>query len=454
MTRSDPRHATVVVTGLFLVGLLCGALAGRAAVARVTDPYAHLDLFARVLATIQEDYVDELTGDQLIDAAIDGMIDELDSQSRWLDSEQLQTLRDEADGTTTGIGIEVRSVDHGVQVTKVLPGSPALRQGLTAGDTIVAVDGQQLAGLRLEDVREWFDGDRGELTALTVMREGWTEPRVVEATHDTMRREAVEGALLDGVIYLRLDQFQEGSATDLLARATDLARPAGGIESVAGLVLDLRDNPGGLLTEAVAVTDLFLDDGIIVSTRGRSAEALASLAEEHLASPGGFPPDLRVVVVINGMSASASEIVAGALQDTDRATIVGERSYGKGTVQQVYMHLAPDSAALKLTVGTYTTPSGQPVAPREGRVPDVVVPWPMPPPASEQLRARLAALEQVDPDERVALLTLAAGLRDPKRARPEIPWGQPLATRVADDPQIQAALAAARSETPSPNALE
>ena len=182
----------MVATGLFVGGLLCGALAGRAAVARVQDPYAHLDLFARVLTTIQQDYVEEIPPDELIDAAIEGMVGRLDRQSRWLDNEQLQSLRDDAEGATTGIGVEVKPLDEvGVEVVRVVDGSPAERDGLNPGDRILEVDGHALAGLGLDQVREHFEGSRGERTLLTVLREGWEGPRLIETTVDRVRREVV-----------------------------------------------------------------------------------------------------------------------------------------------------------------------------------------------------------------------------------------------------------------------
>ncbi|MEZ4235987.1 MAG: S41 family peptidase [Myxococcota bacterium] len=440
MLRESPAKATLVAATLFGGGLLAGAMAGSAAVARAQDPYAHLDLFARVLTTIQQDYVEDVPTDVLVDAAIRGMISVLDPQSRWLDAEQLQSLRDEAQGTTTGLGIEVSAGPQGVEVVRVLPDSPAQRDGLAEGDRILEVDGQTLAGLDLGQIQDRFDGERGESTRLKVLRQGWEQPRTIDTIRERVRRRVVRGERLPGdLVYVRLAQFQEGVAADLGAEVEHLAGE-GGLEALHGLVLDLRDNPGGLLSEAVAVTDLFLDEGVIVSTRGRTGQP----DEVHRATLGGFPPSLPVVVLINGMSASASEIVAGALQDTGRAALVGEHSYGKGTVQQVYLHatgLVPEDrdAALKLTVGRYYTPSGQPVAPQEGRRPDELVPWPRGPDAVEQLREKLATVEmgEGDREEVEALLQRLSG---PDGARPRIAWDRAVGDRLASDPQLRRAI--------------
>jgi carboxyl-terminal processing protease len=453
--RESPAKATVIATGLFAGGILTGALAGSAAVARAQDPYAHLDLFARVLTTIQQDYVETVPTEVLVDAAIRGMVSELDSQSRWLDAEQLQHLRDEAQGTTTGLGIEVATGPEGVEVVRVMPDSPASRDGLAEGDQILEIDGRTLAGLDLGEIQARFHGERGEATRLKVLRPGWETPRTIDTTRDRVRRRVVRGERLPGdAVYVRLAQFQEGVAADLAAEVEQMAGP-GGVEALGGLIVDLRDNPGGLLSEAVAVADLFLDDGIIVSTRGRTG----SPEDVHRATVGGFPPELEVVVLINGLSASASEIVAGALQDTERALLVGEHTYGKGTVQQVYLHatgLAPPGsvvgaggaegeavardAALKLTVGRYYTPSGEPVAAVEGRRPDELVPWPRTATQVDRLRDKIGALE-LQATDRAEIDELLATLSAPEGQRAQIQWDRSARERLAHDPQLQRALA-------------
>jgi carboxyl-terminal processing protease len=409
-------------------------MTGRAAVARAQDPYAHLDLFARVLTTIERDYVEEIGADVLVDAAIRGMVGVLDDQSRWLDEDQVRELRDDAEGAVTGLGIEVGPGHDGVEIVRVAPDSPASRDGLAEGDTIVSIDGQPLSDLDLDEIRARFAGDRGETTTLTVLREGWAEPKQITTVRDRVHRTSVSGERLGEVVYARLSQFSEGAARDLRAEVEHLAGPDG-VAGLDGLVLDLRDDPGGLLSEAVAVSDLFLDEGPIVSTRGRGG------AEDAVypATVGGFPPSLQVVVLVNGMSASASEIVAGALQDTGRGVLVGERTYGKGTVQQVFLHADPEEAALKLTVGRYYTPSGEPVAREEGREPDHVVPFPRPSTSLDALRGRLIGLPEEA--ELLALLDeVAEDLPERSSGRAVIPWDRTAAQRLPDDPQLAKAL--------------
>lgn len=439
MKTTSPARATLMVTSLFLGGLIAGSLTGAAAVARAQDPYAHLDLFARVLTTIERDYVDQVSADELVDAAIEGMVRRLDRQSRWLSAEQLEHLQEDTQGAATSLGVEITPTDEGVTVTKVLPGSPALRDGLAPGDKILELDGVSLAGLELDAVKSAMEGPRGKGATLTILREGWEEPQKIQTKRDRIHVPSVETALFEQagekLAYVRLVQFQEGAAYELEQGFEALARQAGGARKLDGLILDLRDNPGGLLAEAVAVSDLFLDDGPIVSTRGRTG---ADDAEVHQARPGGFHQNLAVVVLVNGMSASASEIVAAALQETGRGTLVGERTYGKGTVQQVYRHQA-GKAALKLTVGRYYTPSGEPVADREGRMPDIQVPARTAATAVDALKQALTDLE-VDDEKRAELEALVAALPEPDTEALPIPWDKPPAERLALDPQLQAAV--------------
>ena len=445
MEADSPSRGAIVVSGLVMTGMICGAIAGQAALARAHDPYAHLDLFARVFTTVQTEYVDDVPPALLVEGAIAGMLDTLDAQSRWLSAQQLQELQDDAAGTTTGIGVTVRRTLDGIEVVEVLPDSPARRDGVAPGDRIVAIDGTPLASVTSRELPALFEGLDGQATSLTILRPGDDAPVVITTVRAAVEHPAVEADRVGSLIYARIDHFQAGVGADLedlvLARDPSTAK---------GLVLDLRDNPGGLLSEAVAVSDLFLDDGLIVATQARPSASLD--AEEHYATAGGFPADLPVVVLVNGLSASASEIVASALQDTQRARLVGETTYGKGSVQKVYTHLDPSTAdgeaALKLTVGWYTTPSGQPVAAREGRAPDVEVVFPRRPGPKQRVLDAIAALEAdlVDPPSpalaaRMAELTaLAEALPDDPRYRADLPWDLPLEKRLEADPQLRKAV--------------
>ncbi len=431
MRRYSPHRATFTVGGLFLFGLLAGSYVGTAAVARATDPYAGLDRFARMLTAIETDYVEPMEGEALLDAAVAGMVDELDPHSRWMSATAVQALEADAAGHTTGFGLEVGRTQQGVVVLKVLPGSPAAREGLQRGDKILTIDGEPLEAASFDHVKELFAGDDGQASEMQVLRDGWEAPQRVRPKREQVHLPATESGLLAGdVMYVRLIDFQQEAATELEA---DLQRLQGLASTPwAGLILDLRDNTGGLLGEAVGVTDLFIDEGVIVSVRGRRDGVTT-----HTATVGGVPQELPIAVLINGMSASASEIVAGALQDTGRATLVGTPSYGKGSVQQLYRN--PDGSALKLTVARYHRPSGAPIEARKGLVPDLHVEPDRAQGPRALLQERLGQLD-VDPDERAALQDLLEDLQERDPAVPRIPWSLPLEERTSGDPVVQAAL--------------
>ncbi|MCB9674324.1 MAG: S41 family peptidase [Alphaproteobacteria bacterium] len=439
MRRISGHRATITVGGLFVLGLASGSWVGTAAVARATDPYAGLDRFARMFTAIESDYVVPVEGETLLDAAVAGMVEQLDPHSRWMSASAVEALTADAAGNTTGFGLEVGRTRDGVVVLKVLPGSPAAREGLQRGDRILAIDGSMLDGASLDDVKKLFDGSEGQESDLEILREGWEAPQHVQTAREQVHLPATEGSLLAGdVMYVRLIDFQTDAADELMADITRLQQKAD--TKWAGLILDLRDNTGGLLSEAVQVTDLFLDEGPIVSVRGRR-DGVTS----YDATPGGVPADLPVAVLINGLSASASEIVAGALQDTHRAVLVGSQSYGKGSVQQLYRN--PDGSALKLTVARYHRPSGAAIEAREGLVPDVPVEGSHTQGPRAQIEARLAALD-VDADERAAITGLLADLEEREPSPPRIPWSRPPDERLPGDPVVQAALDALRAKAP------
>jgi len=437
MSSLSPGRATFLVTALFSVGMTTGAGTGYAAAARAQDPYHDLERFADVLWRIENNYVEPRSTDQLIDAAIRGMMSDLDEHSRWLSADEARALEQDTEGSYEGIGVEVRQAGDAFTIARVLPNGPAQFAGLAAGDKIVAVDGEPTNGLSLDDLSEKLKGPRGEEVTLSVVRPGWQGPQEIPAIRDRVHTPSVEGELLDGdLVYLHLWQFQKGSAADIQSRYKDLAS-----SKTAGLVLDLRDNPGGLLEEAVAVSDLFLDDGVIVSTRGRIEGPI-----EYDATPGGLPPDLKVVVLVNGMSASASEIVSGALQDTKRASLVGEQTYGKGSVQTLYSY--PDESALKLTIAHYYTPSGQPVADHHGRMPDVVVGFPGRPSAAENLQKKIEETPELTAADRADLMKLVGDLPAETVEGAPVPWDLHGEERIEADPQLRAAIAVVRGKTP------
>ena len=215
MSTTSPARATLLVTTLFVGGLLVGATTGVAAVARAQDAYAHLDLFARVFSAIERDYVDPIPPEVLVEGAIEGMVRKLDRQSRWLSARQMQNLQEDTEGASTGIGVEVMPTDDGVRITSVLPGSPAGRQGLSTGDRILEIDGTSLAGLTSDEIEKLVHGARGDAATLTVLPEGAETPREVRTVHDRTSLQNVEAALIDGVIYARLVQFRQGCGFEL-----------------------------------------------------------------------------------------------------------------------------------------------------------------------------------------------------------------------------------------------
>jgi carboxyl-terminal processing protease len=425
MQRNSAGQAASYVLGLFSAGLAAGGWVGSVAVARAVDPYDEVELLAHVLGTIQRDFVDPVPPGALVDAAVDGMMAALDPHSRWLSADDYAAFDLETAGTDLGIGVAVVARDGGVTIGDVVGGSPAGRDGLAPGDTLVAIDGEPVTGLTPSEIEDRLRGARGAPVTLSVVRHG--APLEVHTVRDTVHVPATTVELLpDGVAYLRLTQFQRGAAFEV----TDAMR---GLDQrgMTALVLDLRDNPGGLLEEAVGVADLFLEQGPIVTTRGR-----VDGEQVHYATPGGYA-GLPVVVLVNGRSASAAEVVAGALQDTRRAQLVGARTWGKGSVQTVYEN--EDGSAMKLTIGRYYTPSGEPVADRDGREPDVPVAMPARPTAASALRARIGALPITEP-ERAEMLALLAAIEPGSASEAPVPWTVAASERGDTDPQLARAI--------------
>ncbi len=346
------------------VGLLIGGSLASRAVADNEDTYESLEVFSQVLHRIQQDYVEETHPDELILGAINGMVHTLDPYSQYMTPEQYKAFREETSGEYHGIGVEISATEEGLRVIRPYPGSPAEKAGIRPGDLIVSVEGVAISSIGPDEAISRIKGRRGTKVRLGVLREGWEEPREFLVERDQIRTHAVSWAMLeDGYGYVRISQFQERVAEDVRKAIKAMSKQG----DLKGVVLDLRGNPGGLVDEAVRLCDLFIDHGVIVTTRGRGEP------EVERARRGGTLRDLRLTVLINGGSASASEIVAGALQDHGRAIIVGEPSYGKGSVQNI-IRLENDGA-LRLTVAKYYTPSGRPIDHDSTIMPDVPVPW-------------------------------------------------------------------------------
>jgi carboxyl-terminal processing protease len=336
---------------------------------RSTNVYEQLDLFGDIFERIRAQYVEEVDSADLIEAAIDGMLTSLDPHSSYLSPNDAADMRVQTRGEFGGLGIEVTQEDGFVKVVSPIDGTPAEDAGIESGDFITHVDGDSVLGLTLDEAVDMMRGPVGSEIIITVVREGEPEPFDVSIIRDTIKLTAVRTRLQGDAVVLRVTTFNDQTYPNLEEGLAEQIEAAGGLENIEGIVLDLRNNPGGLLNQAIRVSDAFLDKGEIVSTRGRQPED----GERYNATPGDLAEGKPIVVLINGGSASASEIVAGALQDHRRAIVVGTKSFGKGSVQTV-MPLRGEGA-MRLTTSRYYTPSGRSIQ-ALGVSPDIVVEQP------------------------------------------------------------------------------
>jgi carboxyl-terminal processing protease len=408
----------------FCGAMTSGVLADRSEVSGRPDlppaaprsslPWQEASLFAEVYERIKREYVDDVDDHALMEKAVRGMVAALDPHSAYLDSEEFDEIRLSTMGSYPGVGIEVAAEDGVVKILRPIEGSPAQQAGLLPGDEIVRIDGADI-GADLAGAIGRMRGASGSLVKLAIRREG--TPEIMEYA---LRRAQVEvhsvaqQTLAPGYGYLRITSFTETTAQDVNRAILKLKRdnPAG----IKGLVLDLRNNPGGVLEAGVAVADDFLDSGVIVSADGRTSEARFRMD----ATPGDLINGAPLVVLVNGGSASASEIVAGALKDHGRALLIGRRTYGKGSVQTV-MPLV-HGGAVKLTTSRYFTPSGGSIQ-GKGLQPDIVEDGPGEPPAELTSVRNPAPLSARDADVRLALETL-------RHQRPVTDRASPLAARA------------------------
>ncbi|MEI6729956.1 MAG: S41 family peptidase, partial [Pseudomonadota bacterium] len=334
-----------------------------ASFAEKNDIYDMLNLFGDVFQRVRSDYVEEVKDTDLIEAAINGMLSSLDPHSSYLSDKNYKEMQIQTKGEFGGLGIEV-TMDNGlVKVVTPIDDTPAFKAGVHAGDYISAINDEPIMGMTLSDAVDKMRGAPDTKIKIMILREGEKEPIEMTITRAIIKVKSVRSRSEGGVAYLRITQFDE-KTIDLLKDAWEKEKKA--IGEVKGIVLDLRNNPGGLLDQAVAVSDAFLDDGEIVSTRGRDAEN----NKHYMAHGNNMAKDIPIVVLINNGSASASEIVAGALQDHKRAVVMGVKSFGKGSVQTVIP--LPGHGAMKLTTARYYTPSGRSIQ-AKGIVPDIIV---------------------------------------------------------------------------------
>ena len=363
----------------FIIIALAGIISGALITTQLTDPliaqetkrvkstYENLDLFGDIFERIRSSYVEEIDEEKLIESAISGMLTSLDPHSSYMAPEDFSTMQVQTRGEFGGLGIEVTQENGFIKVVSPIDDTPADNAGIEAGDFITKVDGESTLGKTLDEAVDKMRGPVGSEIIITVVREGVDEPFDVSIIRDTIEIKAVKARSEGKTVVLRVSSFTSKTYPNLKESLEKEINAAGGLEHINGVVVDLRNNPGGLLTQAIRVSDAFLESGEIVSTRGRGARD----AERYNATPGDLTNGKPIVVLINGGSASASEIVAGALQDHHRAIIVGTKSFGKGSVQTI-IPLSSDGAAMRLTTARYYTPSGRSIQ-SLGVSPDILV---------------------------------------------------------------------------------
>ncbi|WP_424933337.1 S41 family peptidase [Amaricoccus macauensis] len=356
---------TGAVAGMVFSTQFAGPIVAQEA-ERESDVYEQLDLFGDIFERIRSSYVEPVEEKELIEAAIDGMLASLDPHSSYLPPDDFDDMRVQTRGEFGGLGIEVTQESGFVKVVAPIEGTPADRAGIQSGDFITHVDGESVLGLNLNDAVDLMRGPVGSDITITVTREDEAEPFNVTITRETIKISAVRSRLVNDVVILRITTFNEQTFPNLEEQLAERVEEAGGFDAVSGFVIDLRNNPGGLLNQAISVVDAFLESGEIVSTRGRDS----SDSERYNATPGDLAEGKPMVVVINGGSASASEIVAGALKDHRRAVIVGTKSFGKGSVQTIMP--VQNDGAMRLTTARYYTPSGRSIQ-ALGVSPDIIV---------------------------------------------------------------------------------
>ena len=330
------------------------------------EKYKYLDLFGQVFDRVRSSYVEEVTDQELIEKAIDGMLSGLDPHSGFMNEEVFQEMQMDTEGKFGGLGIEITMEEGFVKVIAPIEDTPAYEAGVLAGDYIIQIDETPVFGLTLNEAVELMRGKKGEPILITISRAN-TEPFEIEIIRDYIKIRSVKSEVLNNIGYLRITSFNEQTESGLLDAIKKIEKE----NQIKGYVLDVRSNPGGLLTQAVKVTDIFLERGEIVSTRGRDKKDIRRYRAKKSDRTNGKP----LVVIIDGGSASASEIVAGALQDHKRAIIIGTQSFGKGSVQTIIPFQVSNSdnlTGIRLTTARYYTPSGESIQ-GKGIVPDIII---------------------------------------------------------------------------------
>ncbi len=397
----------------FWTFLLMTGLAGATTLLNVTRTYSattsenselyrQLDLFGDVLERVRSDYVEKPDDTMLIESAINGMLSALDPHSSYLSPKNYRDMQVQTRGEFGGLGIEVTMENGVVKVVSPIDDTPAAKAGLQANDLITHLDGEQIVGLTLEQAVEKMRGPVNTPISLTIVRKGMDDPFDVKVTRDIIRINAVKAQNEKDIAYIKITTFNEQTHANLVKAIENAKKTIG--KDLKGYVIDLRNNPGGLLDQAIAVSDDFLERGAVVLTKGRNNEE-TQRAQAH---PGDLTDGKKIVVLINGGSASASEIVAGALQDHKRATIIGTRSFGKGSVQTIIPLGA--NGAIRLTTARYYTPSNRSIQ-AKGIDPDIVVEQELP----DDLKKKVSSAADASRGE----ASLRGHLRNPENSTGE-----------------------------------
>ena len=373
----------------FLVLLILGPYGDSRVSAIDSSTYKSLKTFSEVLDMVEKNYVEPVETDKLLQGAINGMIKSLDPHSSFMTAEMYKELEVETRGSFGGIGIEITLVKDVLTVVSPIEDTPAYNAGVKAGDQIIRIDGKSTKDITIMDAVKQLRGPKDTKVTITILREGMAKPKEIEMTRSTIKIRSIKSKVYDEHIgYIRLASFQERTGDELKKALREIEAKA---HPLKGIVLDMRNNPGGLLNQSVEVSDAFLKSGIIVSTRGRSK----NMESKSVARDDGDEPTCPMVVLVNEGTASAAEIVSGALQDNGRAVILGAQTFGKGSVQTVIP--LEDGAALKLTTAKYYTPKGRSIQ-AEGITPDIVVKQIQPPEekAEEKANAENHMLREKD----------------------------------------------------------
>jgi len=367
----------------FMIALLVLFILGPYGDSRVSaidrSTYRSLKTLSEVLDIVEKNYVEPVETDKLLQGAINGMIKSLDPHSSFMTGEMYKELEVETRGSFGGIGIEITLVKDVLTVVSPIEDTPAYTAGVKAGDQIIRIDGKSTKDITIMDAVKQLRGPKDTKVTITILREGLTKPKEIELIRSTIKIRSVRWKVYDEHIgYIRIAQFQERTGDDLKKALREIETKA---KPLNGIVLDMRNNPGGLLNQSVEVSDLFLKSGIIVSTRGRTK----TMENKAGARDDGNEPTCPMIVLVNEGTASAAEIVSGALQDNGRAVILGTQTFGKGSVQTVIP--LEDGAALKLTTAKYYTPNGRSIQ-AEGIIPDIVVKQIPPPEEKKEEKAK------------------------------------------------------------------